>query len=66
MDEDDDFWVLQETEGLNTAMAYTVGKNCIDAMLAEGQLDWLSELLDYAEDTLGLDALAAEAGAEKS
>lgn len=57
--------VLQETEGLNTAMAYTVGKNCIDAMAEQGQLDWISELLDYAEDVLGLEVLADEASAEK-
>lgn len=65
VDEDDDFWVLTETEGMPVAMAYTVGKNCIDRMVELGQLDWISELLDYGEDTLGLEELAADASAEK-
>jgi hypothetical protein len=65
VDSDDDFWVLAETEGMEVAMAYVVGKNCIDTLVDLGQLDWISELLNYGEDTIGLEELAAEAGDEK-
>lgn len=65
VDDDDDFWVLTETEGMDVAMAYVVGKNCIDRMVDLGQLDWINELLGYGEDTIGLDDLGTEASAEK-
>ena len=48
----EDFSTVEEVEGTNVAMAYSVGLNCIEALSDLNQDDWLIELIRKATEEL--------------
>lgn len=48
----EDFSVVEEVEGVNVAMAYAVGLNCLEALGDASQDDWLIELIRKASEEL--------------
>lgn len=49
---DADYEAVREISGEETAVAFAVGKNCVDAVALAGDDDWLAEIIRYAYERM--------------